>query len=219
MNLQSKLLALFFLLFCSHSQAGNLEDDIVTRQLFMKAELKAIKFRKKTYPLRFVDPIEMNDVFYNIVKRESPALYSDTPKYTLGLLNILKDKSIKSDEATNQDVFRILDNLCIDDYVEVIDSVYSFYKQKQVTFSDLEFALFQDFNISNQVAKNYKNETLQTLLKHMLQELQTGKFLIETSQLGLKEEIEELLLGKLWENDLKETAKIQPPLLKQENCK
>ena len=72
----------------------------------------------------------------------------------------MKDKKIIRDYATNQDVYRILDNLCIDDYVEVLDSVYSFYKLKQVKFDDLYSAVIQDFNMSNQLARNYKNDKI-----------------------------------------------------------
>jgi|GEM_PF-2959056 len=219
MRLQSKFLILFLVFYCFQLKASNnIIDDSLARQLFSKAEQKSIEFRKKTYKLRFVDPIEMNNVFYRIVIKESPELYTDTRKYKIGLINILKDTKINRDDETNQDVFRILDNLCIEDYVDVIDSVYSFHKQKQVKFGDLYDAVLQDFNMSNQLARKYKNEKLQILLTQMLQDIKTGKLLVETPPFGFKEEIENLLSGKSWENELKEIEKIQPPLLKQENC-
>jgi len=219
MNSQSKFLALILIFSCFQLVASNIiKDDSLARQLFVKAEQKSIEFRKKNYKLRFVDPIEMNEVFYRIVMKESPELYTDTRKYKIGLLNILKDKTIKRDDETNRDVFRILDNLCIDDYVEVIDSVYSFYRMKQVEFEDLDNAVTQDFNMSNQLERNYKNEKLQILLTKILQDIKTGKLLVETPPFSFKEEIENLLSGKSWENDLKWLGKTQPLLLKQQNC-
>ena len=219
MNSQSKFIVLILIFYCFQLEASNnIKDDSLARQLFIKAEQKAIEFRRKTDKLRFVDPIEMNEVFYKIVNNESPELYVETRKYKIGLLNILKDKKIKRDDATNQDVYRILDNLCIEDYVEVMDSVYSFYKQKQVKFDDLYSTVIQDFNMSNQLARNYKNDKLQILLTRILQDIKTGKLLIETPPFGFREEIENLLSGNSWEKELKETEKIQPPLLKQENC-
>jgi hypothetical protein len=219
MNSQSKFLALIFIFSCFQLEASNIiKDDSLARQLFVKAEQKSIEFRKKNYKLRFVDPIEMNEVFYRIVMKESPELYTDTRKYKIGLLNILKDKTIKRDDETNRDVFRILDNLCIDDYVEVIDSVYSFCRMKQVEFVDLYNAVSQDFNMSNQLERNYNNEKLQILLTKILQDIKTGKLLVETPPFSFKEEIENLLSGKSWENDLKWLGKTQPLLLKQQNC-
>ena len=79
-------------------------------------------------------------------------------------------------------------------------------------------AFFQDFNMSNQLARKYKNEKLQILLAQILQDIKTEKLLIETPPFGFQEEIENLMSGKTWENDLKKTEKTQPPLLKLENC-
>jgi hypothetical protein len=219
MNSQSKYLTLILIFSCFQLEASNIiNDDSLARQLFIKAERKAIEFRKKTDKMRFVDPIEMNEVFYRIVMQESPELYTDTRKYKIGLINILKDKNIQRDDKTNQDIFRILDNLCIEDYVDVIDSVYSFHKQKQVKFEVLYDAVLQDFNMSNQLERNFKNEKLQILLTQILRDLKTGKLLVETPQLGFKEEIENLLSGKSWENDLKWLGKTKPLLLKQQKC-
>ncbi len=218
MKLQKKLLVLILLFYCFQLEAtNNTKNDSIARQLFVKSERKALEFRKSKMNLRFVDPIEMNEVFYKIVVKESPALYSNTSKYKNGLLNILKDKKIKRDYETNQDIFRILVNLCVEDYVDVVDSVYSFYKQKQVSFSDFYNAVIPDFNMSNQFVRSYKNEKLQILLTQILQDIKTGKLLVVTPPYGFQEEIENLLSGKLWENELKKDEKIQPPLLKSCN--
>jgi hypothetical protein len=219
MNLLSKFLLLILVLHCFQLKArNNIKDDTIARQLFIKAEQKAIEFRKGTYELRFVDPIEMNEVFYKIVIKESPELYTDTQKYKNGLIKILKDKSIIRDDETNRDVFRILSNLCIEDYVDVIDSVYSFHMQKQVEFEDLYDAVFQDFNLSNQVGKKFDNERLQVQLTQILQDIKTRKLLVVSPPYGFQEGIEDLLSGKLWKDELKEFEKIQPPLLNQKNC-
>ena len=215
MKTYRNFVVLFLLFYCFQLEASNIiKEDSIAVQLFIKSEQKAMEFRNKTMKMRFVDPIELNNVFYNIVMKESPELYTDTRKYKIGLLNILKDRKIKKDGNTNLDVFRILDNLCIDDYVDVIDSVYSFYKQKQVTFDDLDYAIAQDFNMSIQVAKKYKNEKLQQLLSQILQDIKTGNLLVVTTPYGFQEEIENLLSGKSWEDLIEHVT----PLLKQKNC-
>ena len=219
MKFQKCLLVIILFFFCFQLEATNkVKEDSIAKQLFVEAEKKAIEFRKKTLHIRFVDGIEMNELFYKVVMKESPALYNDTHKYKNGLLDILKDKKIRRDATTNQDVFRILYNLCVDDYVDVIDSVYSFYKHKQVKFDDLYDAIVIDFNMSNLVAKKYKNERLQRLLLQIQQDIKTGKLSVVTPPFGFQEEIENLISGKLWEDELKEDVKIHPSLLKQSGC-
>jgi hypothetical protein len=194
------------------------EDDTLAQKVFLKSEHQAIEFRKKLKDVRLVDPIEMNEVFYEIVTKQTPNLYLETNKYKNGLINILYAKDIERDLCTNQDVFRVLYNLCIDDYIDVVDTIYSLYKRNLVKFEDLNASIDVDFNMSNQLGKKYQNKKVRIVLSRILEDIRTLKVLDEDRKQELKEEIEKILSGELWEKELKLDEIVRPPFLKQIDC-
>jgi hypothetical protein len=211
------LLVLVIVLVSSQLNANKKEDFQTTKQLFLKCEQKIDKFDNTIGKKRFVDPLEENEVFYVIVMKTAPTLYTETKLYKTDLINLFVDADIKKNKGASYNILRVLDNLCIEDYVDVIDSVYTFYKRKQVSFEILDMAIGQDFNMSNQVAKKYKNEKLQIILTEILNDIKSGKLTVTTPPYGFQETIEKILSGKEWQ-ELEEIKKIQPPLLKQKEC-
>ncbi len=217
MKKHKTLLVIVILLVSSQLNANKKEDFQTTKQLFLNCQHKIDKFDNTTGKKRFVDPIEENEVFYEIVMKTAPTLYTQTELYKLELINLFVDADIKKHKSAKYNILRLLDNLCIEDYVDVIDSVYVFYKRNQVSFEILDMTIGQDFNMSNQVAKKYKNEKLQILLTEILNDIKSGKLKVITPPYGFRETIEKILSGKEWQ-ELQEIEKTQPPLLKQQNC-
>jgi len=211
------LFVLVIVLVSSQLNANKKEDFQTTKILFLKCEQKIEKFDNTIGKKRFVDPLEENEVFYGIVMKTAPTLFTETKLYKTDLINLFVDADIKKNKSASYNILRVLDNLCIEDYVDVIDSFYTFYKRKQVSFEILDMAIGQDFNMSNQVAKKYKNEKLQIILTEILKDIKSGKLTITTPPYGFQETIEKILSGKEWE-ELEEIEKTQPPLLKQKEC-
>lgn len=183
--------------------------------LFQKSETSILEHRKEG---TFEDPLGRVHFLYKTVRKESPELFEQTNQYKNFLLRILVDKTIEKDEYTDYDVVCILCNLCLDDYIEVMDTAYSLLKNKKINFNIFEYIIFQDFNMSNQVAQNYKNEKLQIFLNRLLLDQQ---FLQDIAQEhpDFNSQLKDLISGKLWDNELKEINQIQPPILKHDNCK
>jgi len=206
---------------CSGTYAIDLKNNEakIAKELFVKSERIAIKNRAKIAKNRFLDPIGNNELFYKIVKRETPDLINNTNKYKLGLIKLLEDKTIKKDWYTEFDIVNLLCNLCIEDYIDIIDSVRTLVIKKQLKFEILERIVIQDFNLTNQVARNYQNTKLQKLLKQLKQDIKFGKIAIPTNNFGFIEELNKLKSGETWENDLKQDEIKHPPLLNPKNCR
>jgi len=192
--------------------------------LFMKSEIKLRQHREYISKKRlFEDPVGYDYVLFNTVRSESPELYKSTTKYKDHLLRILTDSSLKKDEYMNRDILMILFNLCIDDYVDVMEQLYNLFMKKQISFGLFERAIFQDFNMSFQVAKNYKNERLRSFWLHLQNDAELmNEF--DKNNSYLNEYIQDNISGKDWEVNLKEWVsnskdKNSPPFLKQVNCK
>ena len=217
MKKHKTLSIIVILLISSQLNANKKEDFQTVKQLFLNCQHKIDKFDNTTGKKRFVDPIEENEVFYEIVMKTAPTLYTQTELYKVELINLFVDADIKKYRSAKYNILRLLDNLCIEDYVDVIDSVYAFHKRNQVSFEILDMAIGQDFNMSNQVAKKYKNEKLQILLTEILNDIKSGKLKVRTPPYGFQETIENILSGKEW-IEVDEIGKTQPPLLKQKEC-
>jgi hypothetical protein len=165
----------------------------------------------------FEDPLGRINYFFKVVKTVAPVFLSDTRSYKIGLLSLLTDSSFHKSEYTDLDIIYILYNLSIDDYVDVLDCALVLLKQNHIDQDIFNCFIFQDFNVSNSVAKNYRNEKLQVFLDEMLQD----KELI--SRMGLQSEsfqqaILDLKSGITWHgvdnsSGLKALSKIQYPIL------
>jgi hypothetical protein len=111
----------------------------------------------------------------------------------------------------------ILYNLPFDDYVGMLYTVSALYKQNNIDSDLFIFFIFQDFNVSNAVAKNYQNEKLQVFLNKLLKD----KEIVNKAELqdkNFRERILNLKNGVLWEGGedgfgLKKLDKSQPPIL------
>lgn len=165
----------------------------------------------------FEDPIGRADYFFKTVKRVAPSLLSDTKLYKDEILNLLIDTTYKKNYYSNWDIMYILYNLPLDDYVGMLYTVSALYKQNNIDFDLFTFFIFQDFNVSNAVAKNYQNEKLQVFLNKLLED----KEIVNKAELqdkDFRERILNLKNGVLWEGGedgfgLKKLDKSQPPIL------
>lgn len=211
------LIIIAIILIASSLNANKKEDFQTTKQFFLKCEQKIDKFDQTVGKKRFIDPLEENEVYYGIVMKTAPNLYLKTKLHKTNLINLFVDDDIKKNKNASYNILRLLDNLCIEDYVDVIDSVYTFYKRKQVSLEILDMTIGQDFNMSNQVAKKYKNEKLQIILNEILNDIRSRRLTITIPPYGFQEKIERILSGKEWQ-ELEEIEKTQPPLLKQKEC-
>ena len=194
-------------------------DDRIEKELFLKAENIAIKNRANITKKRFLDPIGNDVLFYKIVKSETPDLINNTNKYKLGLMKLLKDNTIKKDWYSESDIINLLSNLCIDNYIEIIDSVRISVIKGQLKFKILEKVIFQDFNVSNQVARNYKSPTLHKSLEQLKLDVKSGRLIIPKDNYGFMEQLNKLISGETWESELKNDEQISPPLLNPKDCK
>lgn len=165
----------------------------------------------------FEDPLGRIWYFFKTVNTIAPQLLTDTKLYKTEVFNILTDTSFQKNQFTNNDIVYILYNLPVDDYVDLLSSVTSLYKKKKITRNIFESFIFQDFNVSNSIAKNFTNEKLQVFLNNILndQEIYTNT---ELQNKRFKKNILELKKGTLWEGEedvlgLKEMGEIQPPIL------
>ena len=194
--------------------------------LFMRSEMKLIQHREYVFKKRiFEDPVGNDQIVFNTIRKESPDLYESTYRYKDYLLRMLTDSTLKKNEFMDRYIITVLYNLCIDEYVDVMVHVYILFKNKQIPHRVFDNTIIQDFNMSTQVARNYKNEKLQSFLLR----LQKDTVLMDrlgNKKLYFKAYIQDLISGKEWETNLKEweanskkTVKIQPPYLKQSNCK
>lgn len=189
--------------------------------LFMRSEIKLIQHREYVFKKRiFEDPVGNDQVVFNTIRKESPELFKSTIIYKDHLLQMLTDSALKRNEFFNDDIIKVLYNLCIDDYVDVMERACILFKNKQISLFVFKNIIIQDFSMSNQVARNYKNEKLQSFLYRLQQDTTLmARIAKEQPYPYFKEQIQDIISGKEWEGNLKEADTIQPPYLKQSNCK
>ena len=167
--------------------------------LFCKAENKAIAYRKDLAKKNiFVDPLVVNSYTYNIFKKTSPELLDNTNLYIDSLLSLFNNKLIPRDYYTDFDILLILYNLCIDDYIVVINKVYELYKKKAIVFNILENVIIQEMNLSNLIIKNYQNNELRKILSNILSDIQTGKIVLPNNSNHFIDDLKDILSGKSW---------------------
>jgi hypothetical protein len=182
--------------------------------LFWKAEKKAIDYRKALGRKNvYMDPIDLNMEIYKIFKKESPDLFENTSNYTDNLLMILIHENKNKDYYTDYDVIHILYNLCLNDYLILIDKVYSHFKNGEINFDVFSETIIQDFNLSNQLAKNYNNAEVISMFNKIVNDVNGKKIIIKKDSLLFRTKIERIISGKEWIEMLKSAEKIQPPIL------
>ena len=168
---------LFILLFSFNLFALTSDNNLKskTKQLFLKSELFAMNERSEVEKNSFLDPVWRNLRFIELAKNKSPDLIANTNYYKWGLFDLLTDSKIKKDNYTDIDIVNILYNLCLDDYIQVVDSAYFLVKQHKLKIEVFELFINQDFNITNRLAKNYKYPPVTNLLKSIRHDLDLHK--------------------------------------------
>lgn len=166
----------------------------------------------------FEDPLGRIDYFFKTVKTVAPQLLTDTKLYKDDLLNLLTDKTFHKNLFTDDDIVFVLYNLPIDDYVDILNTVLYMYKKGDINQEIFECFIFQDFNVSNSIAKSFKNEKLQAFLNKLLNE---NNLIIEAESQNkyFRRSILNLKSGMAWEGGeegglgYKRIGEIQPPIL------
>lgn len=216
-----KYLLIIVAFILSDSLIGQERNDVKQKEvsaLFQKTEKEMQNHYNYLDKKRiFEDPIGRADYFFKTVKRVAPSLLSDTKLYKDEILNLLIDTTYKKNYYSNWDIMYILYNLPLDDYVGMLYTVSALYKQNNIDSDLFIFFIFQDFNVSNAVAKNYQNEKLQVFLNKLLED----KEIVNKAELqdkDFRERILNLKNGVLWEGGedgfgLKKLDKSQPPIL------
>lgn len=216
-----KYLLIIVAFILSDSLIGQERNDVKQKEvsaLFQKTEKEMQNHYNYLDKKRiFEDPIGRADYFFKTVKRVAPSLLSDTKLYKDEILNLLIDTTYKKNYYSNWDIMYILYNLPLDDYVGMLYTVSALYKQNNIDFDLFTSFIFQDFNVSNAVAKNYQNEKLQVFLSKLLGDKETMNK-AELQDKNFRERILNLKNGVLWEGGedgfgLKKLDKSQPPIL------
>jgi hypothetical protein len=145
-----------------------LKQNYYAEEGFLAAEEYALVERAKIEKQGFLDPVTNSELFLIATEKKSPELLKNTDAYRFELLSLLKDKAINSNEYTNNDLTILLYNLCLDNYIAIIDSVCQSVIKEEIAFSVLNNLIFQDMNLSNQLILNYDN----VKVKHILEKVQ-----------------------------------------------
>lgn len=194
-------------------------DDSIAENLFLKCEKHAILERAKIEKERFLDPVERNRLFFEIVEKQSPDLLKYTEKYKYGLLKLLVDLPQKRDNYTESDIVNILYNLCLSDYLVILDSVYANVILNKLEFKILESLVIQDVNITTQLMQNYKNQSVQQALDKIRKGIENSEIRIPNNNSSFLEYLELIRSGEIWENTFSHFEEKYAPLLHTRYCK
>lgn len=216
-----KYLLVFISMLLTCCAKGQESNDINQKMAFdmfqnVENEMKA-HYASLSNNKMFEDPLGRVNYLFEAITRVAPKLLSETNSYKNGLLHLLADSSFQKKEYSDLDIIYILYNLQIDDYVDLLEHALSFYKQNNIDQSIFENLIFQDFNVSNSLAKNYRNPKLQVFLEELLKD----KDLINKMQLNNKlfqQAILDLKSGTTWNgvdslSGLKKLSEAQCPIL------
>jgi len=215
------LLIVIPFLYCCCKTKGQEIDNTKQKEtaiLFQKIENKMQSHYDHLNKNRlFEDPSGRIVYFFKTVKETAPQLFSDIKFFKDELLILLTDSSFQKNEYTDLDIVYLLYNLQINDYVDILEQISKLYKQNDVDYKIFDCFIFQDFNVSNSVAKNYRNEKLQNFLNSILQD----EVLMSKSSLQnklFKQALFDLKTGNSWNGTgdsfgLKKINEIQPPIL------
>lgn len=176
-----------------------------TLNIFLKGESVLTKEREKISRENILfTPIDEAIILFESFSKHSPELLGKTVLYKDQLLTILKDTTLKKGDEFNNDIIRLLYNVPLIDYIDVIDSVDSYYKQKLIAYSALECSIIQNNHLSLKLHLNCNNTKLRKIL---------GRIRKGVSNQNLVEAIDDILncneLG-----DAKEMNIYQPPFFR-----
>lgn len=204
------IIALILSCYVMGQDSNNVKQKVTT-SLFQRIENEINKNQI------FEDPLGRISYLFKVIKEVALIFLSDTKSYKFELLNLLIDFSFQKNIYTDLDIIYILYNLQIDDYVDILDCALTLYRQDDIDQNVFESFIFQDFNVSNSVAKNYRNEKLQVFFDNLLKD----KGLISKIELQNKtfqQAIWDLKSGTIWNgtgnsSGQKDLNKIQSPIL------
>lgn len=182
------------------------------RAAFIKVENKAIEERAKIVKLRFFDPIERADRFFQILQNDSPELLINTDIYKFEILSLLNDTTIQKDQFTILDIEGLLYNLCLENYLTILDTVYFKVKQQKLDFVVLEDLAIQDFNVSNLLLVNYEDTKVQNIISKIHDGIRNGEIKLPKEKTDFLENLEHTYSDE-WRIFLLGSQKNVPPIL------
>ncbi|MDO1450467.1 hypothetical protein Q0590_29600 [Rhodocytophaga aerolata] len=156
-------------------------DDPVTSYQDVVNIVHAISTKYNDTPIEFPINLREDSRFENLLI--NPCTYKPH------LLKIIKDDKSSFNEKSI--AFYALQHLCIDDYVDVIDVVFTQYQNKKVNDYFLHLSIYQG-QFSIEVIKNYDHKKLTQKLEN-----------IKTDQQRMGKDvtyINDLLSGKIWKD-------------------
>lgn len=210
-----KPLRLLIMLLCLSGYAASANPQTMEYQetvdLFLNAR-KKYKTRLDSAQRRgtLMDPPYTAALFHQSFSEVSPSLFTHTSAHKQNLLRMLADTSIKKDTYFGEDVIKVLYALCMDEYAPVIGELYKLYKQKTIVFRTFEKSIFQYWDLSLDVCKQYENQNLVAVLTEIHTDFSLSK---KKNEKEMSKEIEHILSGGWWRSEGKDFNKYQKPLL------
>jgi len=186
-----------------------------TYKLFLSAENHLAELNKKLAgSLELDEPLSKNSRFLEVFSREAPSLVFETDRHVESLLIILANGN-NYNKNYNEDIIKLLYNLCLEHYIIAVDSISTFYTLGKINLAQYKLCVEQDFILCNQIQKNYNNTLVICLLNRIINSF--GPTLSDEEQ-DFISKIKYILSGADWESELKEADIIQPPLIRSKHC-
>jgi hypothetical protein len=186
-----------------------------TYKLFLSAENHLAELNEKLKgSFELDEPLSKNARFLEVFSREAPSLVFETNRHVASLLMLLANGR-NEDKNYNEDIIKLLYNLCIEQYIIAVDSISILYIQDKINLTSYKLCIEQDFILCNQIQKNYSNPLVICLLNRIINSF--GPIVSDEEQ-NFISKIKYILSGVDWESELKETDIIQPPLIKSKHC-
>lgn len=183
---------------------------------FLKSEKKLMEHRKKSLNDKLQsDPLTEYRYWIRTFEKNSPEVLKNTKLYSKQLIKMLVDKTLTKDKAFDRDVIMVLYNLCIEDYSDVLQSIYRLYQEKKISFQSLSLAVDQDIAFNSQVAVKYQSPKLRNILNRIAADAAFMKF---KQGVSLRNRLKDILSGKVWQEEAKQMIDIQPPIMKVKEC-
>jgi len=180
---------------------------------FLRSEKIVMAHRKRNFIKS--DPITEYKFWLKTFTKYSPEMLKKTNLYSVHLIKMLTDKSIKKDNVFNRDVIMLLYNLCVEEYSVVLQSLYKNYRENTLDFSILSLAIDQDITFNNLVAAKYKNQRIRSILTEIMWDKKLSTL---ENGIDLKNRIKDILSGKVWTEEAQEMEIIQPPIMNSKEC-
>ncbi|OUS00375.1 hypothetical protein A9Q86_10405 [Flavobacteriales bacterium 33_180_T64] len=117
--------------------------------------------------------------------------FTNADKFVDEALALITCKNISKNQKRL--TFQLMNGLGYEKYFNFIDDCYGLYKSGQISASNFEYILFNNWRKRHYVAKYHKNEKIVVLLNKILND----KVLLEKSPL-LKKRVEDALSGEYW---------------------